>query len=135
MKTVDVIIERGSDGTFDANMETYSDLEFGLLGQGKTVEEAKADLMNSYNEIKEIFAEQGKEVEDLRFEFKYDIPSFLQYYAFAFTLAGVERITGVSQGQLSHYINGVRKPSEKTARKIQERIHEFAKNLSQVRFV
>ena len=64
MKTVDVIIERGSDGTFDANMETYSDLEFGLLGQGKTVEEAKADLMNSYNEIKEIFAEQGKEVED-----------------------------------------------------------------------
>ena len=55
MKTVDVIIERGSDGTFDANMETYSDLEFGLLGQGKTVEEAKADLMNSYNEIKEIF--------------------------------------------------------------------------------
>ena len=24
MKTVDVIIERGSDGTFDANMETYS---------------------------------------------------------------------------------------------------------------
>ena len=135
MKTVDVIIERGSDGTFDANMETYSDLEFGLLGQGKTVEEAKADLMNSYNEIKEIFVEQGKEVEDLRFEFKYDIPSFLQYYAFAFTLAGVERITGVSQGQLSHYINGVRKPSAKTARKIQERIHEFAKSLSQVRFV
>ena len=135
MKTVDVIIERGSDGTFDANMETYSDLEFGLLGQGKTVEEAKADLMNSYNEIKEIFAEQGKEVEDLRFEFKYDIPSFLQYYAFAFTLAGVERITGVSQGQLSHYINGVRKPSAKTAIKIQERIHEFAKSLSQVRFV
>ena len=135
MKTVDVIIERGSDGTFDAYMETYSDLEFGLLGQGKTVEEAKADLMNSYNEIKEIFAEQGKEVEELRFEFKYDIPSFLQYYAFAFTLAGVERITGVSQGQLSHYINGVRKPSEKTARKIQVRIHDFAKSLSQVRFV
>ena len=135
MKTVEVIIERGADGTFDANMETYSDLEFGLLGQGKTVEEAKADLINSYNEIKELFADQGKEVEDLEFDFKYDIPSFLQYYAFAFTLAGVERITGVSQGQLSHYINGVRKPSEKTAKKIQERIHEFAKNLSQVRFV
>ena len=72
-------------------METYSDLEFGLLGQGKTVEEAKADLMNSYNEIKEIFAEQGKEAEDLRFEFKYDIPSFLQYitpFAFALSRSG-----------------------------------------------
>ena len=135
MRTVNVIIERGADGTFDANMDTYPDLKFGLLGQGKTVEEAKADLLNSYNEIKEIYAEQGKKVEDLEFDFKYDIPSFLLYYAFAFTLAGVERITGVSQGQLSHYINGVRKPSEKTAKKIQERIHEFAKNLSQVRFV
>ena len=58
MKTVDVIIERGADGTFDANMETYPDLKFGLLGQGKSVEEAKSDLINSYNEMKEIFAEQ-----------------------------------------------------------------------------
>ena len=33
MKTVDVIIERGADGTFDANMETYPDLKFGLLGR------------------------------------------------------------------------------------------------------
>lgn len=135
MRTVDVIIERGADGTFDAHMEVCPDLKFGLLGQGKTVQETKEDFYNSYKEMGEIFAEQGKQIEQLEFNFKYDIPSFLQYYAFAFTLAGVERITGVSQGQLSHYINGVRKPSERTARKIQERMHEFAKQLGQVNFV
>lgn len=135
MRTVDVILERGSDGTFDAYMEYYEDLKFGLLGQGKTVEEAKADFYNTYKEMGELYKEQGKDIEQLEFNFKYDIPSFLQYYAFAFTLAGMERITGVSQGQLSHYINGVRKPSEKTARKIQERIHEFGKSLSQINFV
>lgn len=135
MRTVDVIIERGTDGTFDACMGVYPDLKFGLLGQGKTVREAKEDFYNSYKEMGELFAEQGRKIEQLEFNFKYDIPSFLQYYAFAFTLAGVERITGVSQGQLSHYINGVRKPSEKTARKIQERMHEFAKEIGQVNFV
>lgn len=135
MRTVDVIIERGVDGTFDANMEVCPDLKFGLLGQGKTVNEAKEDFYNSYKEMAEIFAEQGKQIEQLEFNFKYDIPSFLQYYAFAFTLAGLERITGVSQGQLSHYINGVRKPSPKTVQKIESRLHDFAKEIGQVNFV
>lgn len=52
-----------------------------------------------------------------------------------FTLAGLERITGVNQGQLSHYINGVRKPSPKTIQKIESRLHDFAKEIGQVNFV
>ena len=52
-----------------------------------------------------------------------------------FRLAGLERITGVNQKQLGHYIAGVRKPSEKTARKIEESIRCFAKDLEAVRFV
>jgi len=78
---------------------------------------------------------EGKECPALEFEFMYDMPSFLQNYAYAFTLAGLERITGVNQRQLSHYINGVKKPCEKTARKIENRKHLFANELSAVRIV
>lgn len=46
-----VIIERGADGTFDANMEYIKDIPFGLLGQGKTVAETIADFYNSYEEM------------------------------------------------------------------------------------
>jgi len=46
-----------------------------------------------------------------------------------------ERITGVNQRQLSHYINGVKKPREKTVRKIENRMHVFTNELSSVRFV
>jgi len=132
---VQVIIERGADGTFDANMEFINSVPFGLLGQGKTVSEAIADFHNSYDEIKEMYQAEGNECPALEFEFKYDMPSFLQYYAYAFTLAGLERITGVNQRQLSHYINGVKKPGEKTVRKIENRIHVFSNEISSVCFV
>jgi len=133
---VKVIIERGADGTFDANMEFIKSVPFGLLGQGKTVSEAIADFYNSANEMKMFYMEEGKEFpQNLEFEFKYDVPSFLQYYAYAFTLAGLERITGVNQKQLGHYINGVRRPSEKTIKKIEERIHAFGEEISSVNFV
>ena len=115
---VQVIIERGADGTYDANMEYLHDVPFGLLGQGKTVTEAIDDFYDSYGEIKAMYQAEGKECPALEFEFKYDMPSFLQNYAYAFTLAGLERITGVNQRQLSHYINGVKKPCEKTAERL-----------------
>ena len=130
-----VIIERGTDGTFDANMEFIDAVPFGLFGQGKTVAETIADFRNSYTEIQAFYAKEGKECPELDFEFKYDVPSFLQYYAYAFTLAGLERITGVNQKQLGHYISGVRKPSEKTIRKIEERIHSFGEEITAVSFV
>ena len=73
-----VIIERGADGTFDANMEYIKDIPFGLLGQGKTVAETIADFYNSYEEMRAMYQAEGKTCPALDFEFKYDIPSFLQ---------------------------------------------------------
>lgn len=130
-----VIIERGADGTFDANMEFIKDVPFGLFGSGKTVAETIEDFRNSYREIQEMYKDEGKECPVLEFEFKYDIPSFLQYYAYAFTLAGLERITGVNQKQLGHYISGFRRPSDRTAHKIEDRIKAFAREIEAVRFV
>ena len=85
-------------------MEYISSVPFGLLGQGNTASEAINDFYNSYGEIKAMYQAEGNECPMLEFEFKYDMPSFLQHYAYAFTLAGLERITGVNQRQLSHYI-------------------------------
>ena len=135
MMKAQVTIERGADGSFDATMEYLEAVPFGLLGQGKTVAETIADFYNSYKEMQGFYSAEGRECPEIEFEFCYDLPSFLQHYAYAFTLAGLERITGVNQRQLSHYINGVRHPGEKTVRKIEERIRAFAAELAAVRFV
>ena len=88
----------------------------GLLGQGKTAKEAIEDFYNSYEEAKQMLAEEGKECPDVDFEFYNDVPSFLQQYAFILTLAGLEKVTGVSQTILSHYISGYRHPSREENR-------------------
>ncbi|MDL2221390.1 helix-turn-helix transcriptional regulator [Parabacteroides sp. OttesenSCG-928-N08] len=132
---INVILERGIDGSYDATLEYHKNVPFGLLGQGKTVAETINDFTNSANEMKAFYAEEGKEFPNLEFVYKYDVPSFLQYYAYAFTLAGLERITGVNQKQLGHYINGVRKPSKKTVKQIEERILEFGREIASVRFL
>ena len=133
MKAI-AIIERGNDGTYSVFIES-DNVPFGAIGDGKTVAEAIADFNNSIDEMRAYYAEEGKEFPDLEFEFKYDTASFLQQYAYAFTLAGLERITGVNQRQLSHYITGVRKPSVKTTQKIENRLHEFGAEIASVRFV
>jgi len=133
MKAI-AIIERGRDGKYGVYIET--DLPFGAIGDGNTVAEAIADFNNSIEEMRAYYADIGKKFpENLEFEFKYDAASFLQQYAYAFTLAGLERITGVNQRQLSHYINGARNPSYKTIRKIENKLHAFGNEIATVRFI
>lgn len=128
------VIERGTDGTYGVYIAS-DNVPFGAIGDGKTVAEAMSDFKNSINEMREHYEAAGKEFPELEFEFKYDMASFLQHYAYAFTLAGLGRITGINQRQLSHYINGVRKPSAATAAKIETKLRKFADEISAVRFV
>jgi hypothetical protein len=131
---VNVIIERGVDGSYSAYMNENS-LSFGLIGDGKTVKETMDDFKNSYEEMKAYYAEVGKEFKEFECVFKYDVASFLQYYSNILSLAGLERLTGVNQGQLSHYLTGRKKPSRKTVEKIENKLHSFANDISQVHFV
>lgn len=134
---IDAFIEKGLDGTYDVHFgEDTKGLTFGLLGQGNTVQEAIEDFYNSRNEMKELYEETGRSFPDnLEINFKYDTASFLAYYSKILSLAGLQRITGINQGQLSHYVTGHRKPSPKTVEKIEKSLHAFAKEISQVHFV
>lgn len=51
-----------------------------------------------------------------------------------FSLAGLEKLTGVSQAQLGHYLHGRRKPSRRTIDKIQKGVNHFAKELTAIKF-
>ena len=133
MKRIKAYVEK-SDYGFSVYMED-NDLDYGIIGEGKTATEAINDFRQAYEEMREYYKDEGKDFEEVNFEFVYDIASFLQYYAFAFTLAGLERITGVNQRQLSHYINGVSKPTRRTIEKIEDGIHNFSRDLSMVKFI
>ena len=132
MKQVKVFIEKSSCG-FSAYMDD-TPLSYGLIGEGKTVEETIEDFKQSYAEMRSYYERVGKEFEEIRYEFFYDTASFLHEYCKAFSLAGLERITGISQTQLGHYLHGRRKPSKKTIERIESGVRKFADELTAVRF-
>lgn len=134
MRKVKAIIERAGDGNYSVYMDA-DDLDYLVTGTGKTAEEAIQCFKNGYEDMKNYYAEEGKEFVEVEFEYEYDMASFLSYFSKAFSLAGLSRITGINQGQLSHYVTGHRIPSARTKEKMQESIHSFAKDLAEVNFI
>lgn len=133
MRTVKAVIERAADGNYSIYMDA-EDMSYLVVGTGSTVEKAVEDFKMAYKEMKEYYAEAGKEFEEVEFEYHYDTASFLQYYSKFMSLAGLERITGVNQKQLGHYISGYRHPSARTSKKIEASVHKFSQELANVRF-
>jgi len=136
MNRVKAFIERGSDGTYGVYVDLNDNtLNYGIHGEGDTVDDAIEDFKAGYLEMKELYEEEGKFFVEAEFEFHYDTASFLSYYTNYFSLAGLSRLTGIHQAQLSHYLNGSRNPSKQTIQKIDTRIHHFASHLSRIQFV
>jgi len=74
---VNVIIEKGKDGTYDACMEARKELTFGLLGQGNTVNEAIEDFYITLEDMKNLYRDTNQKFpENLEFAFHYDVVSF-----------------------------------------------------------
>lgn len=132
MKTVKVFIEKSSYG-FSAYMDD-TPLDYGCIGEGKTVAETISDFNSAYAEMRGHYAREGKPFEEIEYSFYYDTASFLEEYVKAFSLAGLERITGVSQTQLGHFLHGRRKPSRKIVDKIEAGVQAFARELTAVHF-
>ena len=134
MRRVHAIIERASDGNYSVYMDA-DELPYLITGTGKTANEALNCFKGGYEDMKRFYAEEGKEFEAVEFDYQYDMASFLSYYSKILSLAGLSRLTGVNQGQLSHYLTGRRSPSRRTKEKMQRSIRAFAEDLEQVNFV
>lgn len=127
MKKIIIVIERSAD-LFDA----YSDNCDGIYGAGDTLEECKADIETSIRQIKEkLPIEQWPEElkGEYELEYKLDIQSFLEYFSQYLSLAGMERITGVNQKQLSNYLNRRSKPRKPQIERISKGLRRFASEL------
>lgn len=132
MKEVKIYIEKAECG-YSAYMDNTT-LDYSCIGEGQTVEEAINDFNSAYAEMREFYASTGKIFEEIDYHFYYDTASFLAEFAGIFSLSGLEKITGVNQTQLGHYLHGRRKPSRKTIAKIQSGVELFAKELTAVKF-
>lgn len=127
MEKIVMILERSKD-LYCA----YSDNCDGIYAAGETMEEAKADTYRAIDGIKRNLPEDRwpEQIKgEFEIEWKFDVPSFLEYYSNFISLAGMERMTGVNQKQLSNYLNHRSVPRRKQADRIVNGIHRFAREL------
>jgi hypothetical protein len=127
---ITAIVERSSDGLYSV----YSEDHFGnsyLGGYGDSVEQAKADFLES---IKEAIAEQRKEnhnapeMKDINVEYRFDLPSFFNYFDFINVTKFAEYV-GINESKMRAYKSGVSYPGEKTTNKIFKAVKEIGQEL------
>lgn len=132
---ITAIIELASDMTFSISYERPEGLDFVLAAAGESVAAAKSEFFEMLEDYKREYEEEGKEWHSLNFSFRYDVASFLNFYSKVFSLAGIARLTGINQRQLSNYLNGHRNASPATTQKIANAIHHLGRELQQMEFV
>jgi predicted RNase H-like HicB family nuclease len=117
---ITAIIERNDNNFYAITSEdVIAGCHFG--GYGYTVQEAKADFFDGIKECLETAVELGKTVtvkpEDIEVEFRYDIPSFFNYFDFI-NVTQFAKKAGINESKMRAYKSGVASASEKTINKI-----------------
>ncbi len=135
MVQVNAYVAREKDGSYSIFVDDDASINYGLVGEGKTAQEAIDEWNRMYEAMKASYEKDKMPFSEARFSFVYDLPSFLSYYGGLLSFKGLAKLTGVSAAQLSQYATGYRHPSPKTTAKIQEGLHVFANELSQVALV
>ena len=133
MKQFEAIIERAADGTYSiyCKNEVFS-------GMGETIEDAKKDMHRQMQVYKETALAEGfrcPEFMNGEFEIVYTIDalSLMNYYVKAgiFSLATLEKVTGIAQKQLWAYTKGT-KPRKAQADRIRNGFQNLSKDLDAI---
>ena len=127
MEKLIIVIERSSDhfGAYSENCE-------GIYAAGDSLDAVKSDTYEAIKILKENLPEsQWPDIlkDKYEVEWKIDVPSFLEFYSKYMSLAGMEKITGINQKQLSNYLNHRSVPRPRQTKRIRDGIHRFAEEL------
>lgn len=126
------IIERNDNNYFMiSSEEEICSCSFG--GYGYSVKEAKDDFMKCIEEMREISMEEGKEFPtDIEVEFRYDIPSFFNFFDFI-NISRFAARAGINESKMRQYKTGTCSASEATINRIAKTINEIGEELQAVR--
>ena len=129
-----IVIEKGKDGGY--SVYPSDDIKSVIIGDGATVEEAKADFLNSYDEAVRFLKEDGlpvpEDMQDVEFEFRYDLSSLFNYFSF-FNVTQLAKTMGINPSLMRQYKSGKAYISDKQATKIEEGIHRLGQQLLNIK--
>ena len=133
---VTAIVERSKDGLYSI----YSEDRIGrdcFGGYGDSVANAKKDFLASIQEAIDNALKDGFDnvpvFEAVNVEFKYDIPSFFNYFDF-FNVSKFASYAGVNESRMRAYKSGAAFPGERTTKRILKAVQTIVREMSVVSF-
>ncbi len=134
MKKVTAVIEKSSEGLYSVYANGLK--QVALNGQGDSVEEAIEDMSSALDEIIDLYMEERMQLpdellEDIEFEYKYDIPSLFNFFDMINVSAFSKQI-GINPSLMRQYKNGIAFASRKQVEKIRTGIKNLGLQLNGV---
>jgi predicted RNase H-like HicB family nuclease len=135
MKRIKAIIEKGNDGLYSIFLPDVP----GIYGTGETETEAKNALYEAVDSAKEFVEDTGKWGDyivfksDFEFDYRYDLSGFFKTFGF-FDVSALAGRLGINASLLRRYKSGISKAETKQKEKIEQGIHNLAKELKTVKF-
>jgi len=128
-KKTEAIIEASSTG-----FGVYCPDLPGITGYGKTVKEAKDDLVSALGETIKAYGKQvPKELQGaIAFTYKYDIASIFDYFGMLDATNLAKKI-GINPSLLRQYKSGITTASDKQKQKIETGLHQLGRELLSIR--
>jgi hypothetical protein len=102
--------------------------DFALAGYGNTARQAIEDMYVAQKEIKELLEEEGKQMPELEFVFRFDIGSFFDYYSYL-NMSGVAKKAGVNASLMCQYAMGKHEPSQKRKQQILDCLRQISQEM------
>lgn len=134
MKKVIALIEKGEDGLFGVHAPELKNV---IIGSGETVDKAKEDFLEGYQEMVETYIDDGKpvpvELKDVEFEYRYDISAFYNAHPYLNVSKLAERLN-INSSLMRQYKQG-QYISEEQVLRIQDGIRSVGQELSSVTLV
>jgi predicted RNase H-like HicB family nuclease len=127
------IIEKGKDGSFGIYTP---DIDHTIIGEGNSVEEAKADFENSVQEMKLSYVETGHEIpeelKNVQFVYRYDIASMFNYYDWI-NVSRFAKKAGINSSLMRQYRTGKKYISDQQIGKIETALHQLGNELAAIK--
>ena len=129
-----VILEKTNAGGYSAYLPDLP----GCVSTGNSLAEIKSSIREAVD-----FHLEGMIWEELplpeSFEesyelaFKMDVASLFEWFSGVITKSGISRLTGMNQSLISQYASGIKTPSTKQTRKIEQALHAFGHELLEIK--
>lgn len=133
MNNITVVLEKTEKGGYSAYLPVLP----GCVATASSLQLVKKEISEAVEFHLEGIKEQGSVIpEDFReaykLSFKTDVIALFEWFSGVLTKSGLSRLTGMNQSLITQYALGIKSPSAKQTKKIEEALHHLGQELLEI---